>query len=198
MPDRNFVTIAGRPVSAAKKVLATTPAKVVAALVAAGLLAGGVASTGAGFRDQVQVTAEVGAGTLDLAVNGEQGNPEPVVVNFTLPDGTDRFVPGTTMTQVIQLGNDASTIPATVTGTLKGTGPAALGSQLDVKITATPEGGQAVTSTGKAQNLSLPAFGIEPGQSVPVEISLTLPASTTDAWQGKTDVLTFTLTAVQS
>lgn len=193
MPAHNFVSIAGTPVSATRSFVRTKPALAVGLLLSGGLLVGAIDTTGADFRDQMQVTADVASGTVGLSANGERTTAS---VKFTLPDGSDQLRPGGTMTQVIQVQN-FGTIPVNVSSTLKGQGPEFLGSQLDAKVSAKPTAGPAVSYTAKAQNMAVPTFSLEPGETVPVEVVLTLPPSTTTAWQGKTDTLTLTLTAVQ-
>lgn len=170
------------------------PLRFAVGLVAAIAMTLGIGATTASFSDEVKVTAEVGAGSLDIKVNGEQGNPTPIVL--TLPDGSDQLKPGGTVNQQVALQN-VGTLPARMSLVLKGQGAGYLGAQLDATLTATPTTGSPVKFTSKASNLALPSFLVGAGETVPVDLALTLPMSTDNSWQGKTDTLTLTLTAVQ-
>jgi len=147
----------------------------------------------AAFTDSASVTASAAAGTLDVTVNAQQGNPTPVAV--TLPLGL--FKPGDTTSTTVQVKN-TGTLPAAVTTALSGSSATALGAQLDAVLTATPASGAPTTASGKAVSLPLGAVVIAPGATVPVQLTLTLPASTDNSWQGKTDTLTVTFNAGQA
>lgn len=159
----------------------------------AAVLALGTTATTAAFTDSASVTASVASGTLDITVNAAQGNPTPITV--TLPLGL--FKPGDTTSTTLQVKNTGS-LPAVITTMVAGTGPAALGAQLDANLTATPPASGAVTASGKAISLALGVVTIQPGVTVPVVLTLTLPAATDNTWQGKTDTLTVTLNAAQA
>lgn len=170
-----------------------SPAKAVAALVALFLVASGVAATAATFNDEVKIGVNVAAGSLNINVDGSEGNPTPVV--WTLP--VSQFKPGDTTTKTVQVRN-TGTLPAVVTTTMTGLGATSLGAQLDATLSATPSGSPAVTKSGKANGgANLAAFTVPGGGQVPLTVTFTLPASTDNTWQGKTDTLTLTLSAVQ-
>lgn len=67
-----------------------------------GLLGVGVLLTGAAFSDSAEVTAGFTAGTLDITVDGEQGNPVPYELTFV---GGDRIVPGQTVYSPLEVAN---------------------------------------------------------------------------------------------
>lgn len=194
MAPKHFVTMGGEPMAAARAWVRQHPVRFAVGAAAAAAVTVGVGATTASFSDEIKVTAEVGAGSLDVQVNGEQGNPTPIVL--TLPEGSDQLKPGATVNQQVELQN-VGTLPARMALTLKGQGAAHLGSQLDATLTATPTTGAPVKFTTKAADLALPTFTIGAGETVPVDLVLTLPTSTDNSWQGKTDTLTLTLTAVQ-
>lgn len=194
MPPKNFVTVGGQPVLAVRTWVRQHPIRFALGVVAAGAVTLGVGATTASFSDEVKVTAEVGAGSLNIQVDGAEGNPTPIVL--TLPDGSDQLKPGATVNQQVALQN-VGTLPARMSVGLKGKGAGYLGVQLDATLTATPSTGTPVKFTSKASDMSLPTFLIGAGETVPVDLALTLPASTDNYWQGKTDTLTLTLTAVQ-
>lgn len=152
-----------------------------------------VTVTSAAFTDSASVTASVAAGTLDVTVNAQQGNPTPVAV--TLPLGT--FKPGDTTSTTLQVTN-AGSLPAVVTSSVSGTGAGALGAQLDATLTATPSAGAPIQATGKARALVLSTVTIAPGETVPVQLALTLPTNTDNTWQGRSDTLTVTFDAAQA
>jgi predicted ribosomally synthesized peptide with SipW-like signal peptide len=194
MPPKHFITMGGEPVAAARRWVGDHPVRFAVGLVAASALTVGIGATTASFSDEVKVTAEVGAGSLDIQVNGAQGNPTPIVL--TLPEGSDQLKPGATVNQQVALQN-VGTLPARMSLVLKGQGVTYLGSQLDATLTVTPSTGTPTKFTSKAANLALEPFLVGAGETVPVDLALTLPTSTDNSWQGKTDTLTLTLTAVQ-
>lgn len=153
------------------------------------IVAATAGSTAAAFTDSASVTAQVAAGTINIQVNGAEGNPTPIVVTLPLA----QFKPGDVTSTVVQIKNVGS-LPAKVTTTVAGTGPSALGAQLDATLTATTTGAAA---SGKANGVTLGAQTVAPGQTLPVEVRLSLPASTDNTWQGKSDTLTVTLNAAQ-
>lgn len=67
-----------------------------------GLFGAGVLLTGAAFSDSAEVTAGFTAGTLDIVVNGDQGNPVPYELTFV---GGDRIVPGQTVYAPLEVEN---------------------------------------------------------------------------------------------
>lgn len=193
---RPIVTMSGHPTTtslplAERSWIRTTAGRGAVTVALLGAL--GVGGTLAGWVDDVQIGVEVGTGSLDIAVDGQQG---PIDVPLTLPDGTDRLAPGDTLSTTINVENPG-TLPAVVTTNLAGLGATSLGAQLDATLTATPSGAPVLTKGGKANGASLDAFTIAPGGTVPLRLDLSLPANTGNEWQNKDDKLTLTLTAVQ-
>lgn len=161
----------------------------VAAVVGAlGLGSAGVASM-ALFTDDATVKVTAASGTLDITVNGDQGNPTPKQV--TLPLSV--FKPGDTTTTTLTIHN-AGNLPATLQVAIAGTGPTALGAQLDATLTAAG----VTPATAKANGVHLDAVPLTAGADVPVTLTLSLPANTANSWQGVTDTLTITSTATQA
>jgi predicted ribosomally synthesized peptide with SipW-like signal peptide len=161
----------------------------VAAVVAAlGLGSAGVASM-ALFTDDAQVQVTATAGTLDITVNGDQGNPTPKQV--TLPLSV--FKPGDTTSTTLTIHN-AGNLPATLTLAVAGTGPTALGAQLDATLATAG----VTPAAAKANGLQLDAVPLPAGADVPVTLTLSLPTDTANSWQGVTDTLTITATATQA
>jgi hypothetical protein len=157
-----------------------------------GLLAVGAQVSGADFNDMVQIGVDAKAGSLDINADGQQGNPTPYVVKMPL----EQFKPGDTTSKTIEVRNTGS-LPAVVTPSMIGLGATSLGAQLDAALVAAPAGSAQVTGSGKANGLKSGPFTVPAGGSVPVTLTLTLPAATDNTWQGKTDTLTLTLNAVQ-
>jgi hypothetical protein len=150
----------------------------------------GVGVTGARFSDGVEVVAEVGSGSLDVTVNGEQGNP--TAVRLTMPPEASLLAPGKKVTTTMLVQN-AGTLPAKVNINIAGKGAGFLGAQLDATLTVSAVS----TYTAKANGLSLEPFPIAAGATVPVTLDLVLPADTDNTWMAKSDELTVTYTAVQ-
>ncbi|TFH68122.1 TasA family protein [Cellulomonas sp. HD19AZ1] len=171
----------------------TPAAKIAAVSIALALVGGGVAGTSATFFDEARIDVNVAAGTLDINVDGQQGNPAPV----DLPLPLAQFKPGDTTTKTVQVRNTGS-LPAVVTTKMVGQSPDALGAWLDATLTAAPSGSPAVTSSGKANGgANLAPFTVPAGGQVPLTITLTLPERTPNTEQGKTDTLTLALSAAQ-
>lgn len=161
----------------------------VAAVVAAvGLGSAGVASM-ALFTDDAQVQVTASSGTLDITVDGDQGNPTPKQI--TLPLSV--FKPGDTTSTTLTIHN-AGNLPATLTVAVAGTGPSALGAQLDATLAASG----VTPASAKANGVQLDAVPLPAGADVPVTLTLSLPADTGNSWQGVTDTLTVTATATQA
>lgn len=187
-----------RPRSTGRKI--TTAARRAPALTAllatfaVAALSAGVVQTWTAFNDEVKVGVDVAAGTLNINVDGKEGNPDPV--EWPLPNSL--FKPGGTPARITMPVRNTGTLDAVVTASMVGLGtPTSLGEQLDVTLTAAPSGSPVVTKTGKANGATLPAFPVPAGGSVDLTVELTLPADSANAWQGKSDTLTLTLSAVQ-
>ncbi|NTW42399.1 MAG: hypothetical protein HGA44_21410 [Cellulomonadaceae bacterium] len=169
------------------------PFRAVVAAMAVGALGMGGAATMAAWVDQVQVQVAVASGTLDVTIDGQQGNPTPVVVPL---DGV-LFKPGDTpVVKSVSLAN-AGTLPAVVTIKMTGLGASSLGSQLDATLTVTRPSSTPVTVSGKASSLTLASFTVPPSTTFTLQLSLSLPASTANTWQGTSDTLTISADAVQ-
>lgn len=92
----------------------------VRALLAVGTVLGvGVLGTSAAFSDSATVEATFTAGTLDITVDDEQGNPTPYTVSFT---GADAMAPGETVYSPLRVDN-VGTVDA----------------ELSLTVTATPD-----------------------------------------------------------
>ncbi|OJV22884.1 MAG: hypothetical protein BGO26_00100 [Actinobacteria bacterium 69-20] len=162
--------------------------QVAAVAAAIGLGATGVASM-ALFTDDAQVQVTATSGTLDITVDGDQGNPTPKQI--TLPLSV--FKPGDTTSTTLTIHN-AGNLPATLTVAVAGTGPSALGGQLDATLAAAG----VTPASAKANGVQLDAVPLPAGADVPVTLTLSLPADTANSWQGVTDTLTVTATASQA
>lgn len=197
---KSFVTMGTEPVSLARSSWwATTPGKalVVGVAVAAVAAVSGpdlVDETRAAFSDGASVVAQVDAGSLDVLVNEEQGNPTDVLL--TMPPGSDVLAPGKPIHLTMNLRN-AGNLPAKVSTNLTGKGPTFLGAQLDATLTAAPQGAAAVSNSAKANGLALKEFTIAGGATVPVTLDLVLPGDTGNNWQKISDELRVVFTAVQ-
>ncbi|NTW39386.1 MAG: hypothetical protein HGA44_05780 [Cellulomonadaceae bacterium] len=169
------------------------PFRAVVAATAVGALGMGGAATLAAWVDQVQVQVAVASGTLDVTIDGQQGNPTPVQVPLT---GV-LFKPGDApVVTTVPLAN-AGSLPAVVTVKMTGLGASSLGSQLDATLTVIRPSSTPVTVTGKASSLTLATVTVPPNTSYSLELRLSLPSSTANVWQGVTDTLTISADAVQ-
>ncbi|MEN0072066.1 MAG: hypothetical protein AAGC63_13870 [Propionicimonas sp.] len=166
--------------------------KIGASLVVVGLLAAGAQASGADFNDLVQVGVDAKAGSLDINVDGEQGNPTPVTRALPL----DKMKPGDATSITLDVRNTGS-LPAVVTASVIGLGPTNLGAQLDATLVAAPAGAAQVTGTAKANGFKLAPFTVPANGSVPLTVTLTFPSASGNEWQAKEDKLTLTLDAVQ-
>lgn len=188
-----LVMLGGEPTGwrpALKSAARSRSVQIAGALAVVGLLAMGAQSSGADYNDLIQIGVNAKTGTLDINVDGQQGNPDPYPVDL------GQFKPGDSGSKTVEVRNTGS-LPAVVTATMTGQGTAALGAQLDATLTAAPTGGTPVTSSAKANGAQLDAFTVPAGGSVPLTVTLTLPSSTGNDWQGKEDKLVLTLDAVQ-
>lgn len=194
-----LVTSGGEPTtsggwrSAVKTAARTRSLQIGAGLVVVGLLAAGMQASGAGYTDLFTATVDVKSATMDINVDGEQGNPTPVVK----PLPTDQLKPGDSTSITLEVRNTGS-VPAVVTATMAGLGaPTNLGAQLDATLVAAPAGAPQVTGTAKAHGFKLAPFTVPANGSVPLTVTLSFPSSSGNEWQDKQDTLTLTLNAAQ-
>lgn len=196
---RELVTSGGEPTTSGgwrnasgkiRTVLRTRSTQVAAVVVALGLFAGGVQASGASFNDMLRIGVNASTGTLDINVDGNQGNPDPYVLE------TGPFKPGDTVTKTVEVRNTGN-LPAVVTGMITSTGPDQLGTQMDASLSAAPADAAPVTAAGKATGLQVGEFVVPGGAAVPLTWTLSLPSSIGNDWQAKTDTLVLTLDAVQ-
>lgn len=185
---------ADRPRRSGRLVLA-----VLALLGAAVVLVGGQ-GTFAYWNDQATVTGDgFSSGTLDLTVDGQQGNPTAYVKTDL---ALSQMLPGESVARTVTVAN-AGDVPFTwVPSVTKGGG---LGPALTVELWrgATASSTTAYPRTGSCTGGTLVAPGGAPvrlaqggEQSLCVKVSL--PANTLNGFQGKTGSVTLALTATQA
>ena len=172
------------------------------AVLALGLvLAVGVTGTGAYWSDQAQLTSgSFSTGRLDLKVGNPAVDADPPA--FTTDFSLSTMAPGSQKEAVLQVSN-AETLPFTYTvtasATNSGAGSDQLGAALRLSVfaatcTGSPLAG-ADTVAPSALNLSRPQ--IAGGASTSLCFRATLPTSASTDLQGRSTVVTVTLTATQ-
>ncbi len=178
----------------ATRVLAQHKVLALAVAVALSLLGMQVGVTAASYSDQVAISVEVASGTLDINLDGCEGVTTACSITM---EGLDALKPGDSKSKTVAVNNPGS-LPAVMTAAMTGTQVLdALGAQLDATLTIAPSGSPTVSATGKASGTTLSAVTIPAGGSVPLTVTLALPADTANSWQGKKDTLSLSLTAVQ-
>jgi len=178
------------------------PGRIRALLAAGSVLGAGVIATSAAFSDSAEVTASFTAGTLDITVDGEEGNPTPYALTFT---GADAMAPGETVhspLRVTNVGTVDAELSLAVTATPDGTGPNATDDlRLVVARTAGAVCDAAVIAADAAPLVADGALGaatftgveLDGGAHQDLCLAITLPASVTGTGGGATDVeLAFT------
>ena len=178
------------------------PGRIRALLAAGSVLGAGVIATSAAFSDSAEVTASFTAGTLDITVDEEQGNPTPYALTFT---GADAMAPGETVhspLRVANVGTVDAELSMAVAATPDGTTPNATD---DLRLvvahttgTACDAGVVAADATPLVGDgpLGAAAFAeveLDGGAHQDLCLAVTLPASVTGTGGGATDVeLSFT------
>lgn len=178
------------------------PGRIRALLAAGSVLGAGVIATSAAFSDSAEVTASFTAGTLDITVDGEQGNPTPYLLTFT---GADALVPGATVHSPLRVAN-VGTVDAELSMELAATpdGTATnvtdelrlvvahtTGTACDAAVVAadaTP-----LVADGPLTDATFAGVELDGGAHQDLCLAVTLPASVTGIGGGATDVeLSFT------
>ena len=172
--------------------------------------AAGGAGTFAYWNDTATVNGDtVTSGTLDLLVNGQQGNPTTYTWStLTMTD----MAPGESKAATLTLSN-AGSVPFTISATAVATG------NLDPHVTATVVVGGAATSdatyprtetcTGGSQTFSntlgntgktviASSSSVASSGTLVVCVVLTLASNAPNSMQGKSYAPTFTFTATQA
>lgn len=172
------------------------PGRVRAALALGTVVGFGLVSTSAAFSDTATVTAGFTAGTLDITVDGEQGNPTPYTLTFA---GADAMAPGDTVyapLEVTNVGSVDARLSMATTVDLDGTVPNATADlQLAIAHSTAGECDQTVVAADPAPYspagpIAGAAFSDEAlaaGASRHLCLAVTLPASVTGTGGGRTD-----------
>lgn len=149
---------------------------------------GGTAAS-ALWTDNAEMSQTITAGTVDITLDGAEGNPSPYPIALPL----SQFAPGSTTNATVSLKN-AGTLGVTVTMATTTTGGVdGLATALDTVITNAPGAG----FTGKLDKAALTTFTVAPGATVPVNVEVTAPTDLANTFQGLSDTVTFTFTATQ-
>ena len=173
------------------------PGRIRALLAAGTVLGAGVIATSAAFSDSAEVTASFTAGTLDLTVDGEEGNPTPYLLTFT---GADALVPGRTVHSPLRVANvgtvDAElsmTVAATpdgsttnVTDELRLVVAHTTGTACDAGVVAADAA--PLVADGPLPAASFAEVELDGGAHRDLCLAVTLPASVTGIGGGATEV----------
>lgn len=184
--------------SASIEVTHRRPGRVRALLALGTVLGIAVVGTTAAFSDSAAVAAEFTAGTLDITVDGQQGNPTPYVVSFV---GADAMAPGDTVFAPLRVANVGSVdadLSLDVEATPDGTVPNVT-TQLQLTIvhtTGTACNAGVVTAdadpyiaTGAIDGATFTGVDLDGGDGVDLCLAVELPASVTGTGGGASDVL---------
>lgn len=164
------------------------------------VLALGVVGTGAYWSDQAQVTSgSFTTGRLDLKVGNPavDNNPPAFATDFALAD----MVPGSTKEATLLVTNAESvafTYTVTASATNSGAGTDQLGSALRLSVFAGATcTGTALADTVAPSALNLSRPSLSGGASTSLCFRASLPTTASTDLQGKSSVVTLTLTANQ-
>ena len=178
------------------------PGRIRALLAAGSVLGLGVIATSAAFSDSAEVAASFTAGTLDLTVDGEEGNPTPYVLSFT---GADAMVPGQTVHSPLRVSNvgtvdaDLSMAVATTpdgsipnaTDDLRLVVASTTGTACDAGVVASDPA--PLVADGTLGSATFTGVQLDGGAHRDLCLAVTLPASVTGTGGGATDLeLAFT------
>lgn len=168
------------------------------AVLALGIVLGvGALSTTAAFSDTATVSAAFTAGTLDITVDGDEGNPTPYVLSFT---GADAMAPGDTVyspLNVANVGTVDAELSMTVAVTPDGSTPNATD---DLTLVVAHTTGTACSSVvvaadtspyspaGPIADAELSSVALAGGADVDLCLAVTLPSSVTGTGGGASDV----------
>lgn len=162
----------------------------IATLGVVGILAVGGTAVSALWVDTAAVETTITTGTVDINVDGNEGNP--TAYTFTLP--ITQFAPGVTTSKTLTVKNNG-TLPVTLAmSTANSAGAGGLATALTSSMTLS---GTAAYS-GALSAATFTAKPLAPGASAPLAITVTAPAGLANTFQGKTDTITFTFTAEQA
>lgn len=172
------------------------------AVLALGTVVGlGALATMAAFSDEATVTADLTAGTLDITVDGEQGEPVPYALSIP---GSDAMVPGQTLhvpLEVANVGNvdaelsmsvdvDPDGSPQNATDDLRLAIAHTNGIACDAGVVtadATP-----YSADGPIGDAAFVDVALGGGEALDMCLAITLPASVSGTGGGSSDVeLTF-------
>ncbi len=171
-----------------------------------GVVGLGAVLTSAAFSDSAEVTAGFTAGTLDITVDGEQGNPVPYELEFV---GADRIAPGDVVyapLEVANVGDVDADLSMSTTSTRDPLGPdtpdALLMTVVPTTGTACDAGVVAAATTPYASDVALGAaafsdVALAGGDATDLCIAVSLPSSVVGTGGGTASV-TFDLLAEQS
>ena len=171
-------------------------------------------TTYATFTDSDSASQSISSGTVDIAL-GTAGSPDN-----RLTIATTGIHPGDTMQRAVKISNTSSTTMGSITLTTSATTSSPLDSDptnglqmvIDKCPTAWTESGSspaftytcsgtpsAVVATRAiiGSNLTLTGVGLTPGSADYLRVTLTLPTSADNTFQGKTSVIQYSFTGTQ-
>lgn len=179
--------------------VAERPRGRVRALLAVGCMLGlGAVGTSAAFSDTATVTAGFTAGTLDITVDGEEGNPTPYVMTFA---GADAMAPGDTVhaaLRVTNVGDVDAVLSMTVDVTADGTPQNATddlqmaiahttGTSCDATVVAADAA--PYSPAGPIGAAGIAATSLAGGTDLDLCFAVTLPSSVTGTGGGASDIV---------
>ncbi|HLU43051.1 MAG TPA: TasA family protein [Microthrixaceae bacterium] len=171
----------------------------VRAVLALGSVVGlGVVATSAAFSDRATVTAQLTAGTLDITVDGAQGNPVPYPLTFP---GAEAIAPGQTVYAPLEVANvgtvDAdlsmsTTVtpdgtPQNATDDLEMTVVHTAGSSCDAAVVAADPA--PYVAPGPVADATFEDVPLAGGGALDLCFAVTLPASVTGTGGGGAEVV---------
>ena len=175
-------------------------------LAVGGIVGLGAVLTSAAFSDSAEVTAGFTAGTLDITVDGEQGNPVPYELVFA---GADRIAPGDVVyspLEVANVGDVDAELSLTTTSTRDPLGPDTPDAQLLTMVptvgTACDAGVVAAATSPYADDVPLDGASftgvpLAGSDAVDLCIAVSLPSSVVGTGGGTAEV-TFDVLAEQA
>lgn len=173
-----------------------------ALLAVGGVLGLGAVSTLAAWTDDATATASFTSGSIDLRLNGDQGNP--TAYRLTSLD-VGNMKPGDSAAAALPVQNKG-TLPFAYRVTTTATTSNNFASALTVKITAGTVSGSGTTATcsgpillGPATIASSPVLsrndGLQAGDAETLCIAIGLPSGTANAAQGQSTTVNFAFAA---
>lgn len=184
----------------------TWPDRARVALAVGGVLGLGAVLTSAAFSDSAEVNAGFTAGTLDITVDGDEGNPVPYDLVFA---GADRITPGDVVyapLEVANVGNVDAELSMSVTSTRDPLGPATPDS---LRMTVVPTTGTACDADVVADAVSpyatdvplgsaaFAGVALDGGDATDLCVAVSLPSSVVGTGGGTASV-TFEFLAEQA